>query len=47
MVVVESDIPFKLGKDGQKMLTFETLTMIPIQKSLIEIDLLLFTVLLT
>lgn len=40
MAVVETDLLFKLGKDGQKMLTFETLTMIPIQKAMIDIDLL-------
>jgi Xaa-Pro aminopeptidase len=39
MVVVESDMEFALNKD-QKMLTFETLTMIPIQKSMIDTDIL-------
>lgn len=40
MVVVNSDMPFKLGKEDQKMLTFETLTMIPIQKKMIDVELL-------
>lgn len=40
MAVVESETPFKLGAKEQKMLTFETLTMIPIQKRMIEIELL-------
>ena len=39
MVVVESDTTFSLNKE-QKMLTFETLTMIPIQRKLIDVDLL-------
>ena len=39
MTVVESDTVFKLNKDT-KMLTFETLTMIPIQKKMIQVDLL-------
>lgn len=39
MTVVESDTVFKLNKDT-KMLTFETLTMIPIQKKMIDVDLL-------
>lgn len=38
MTVVESDVVFSLNK-GQKMLTFDTLTMIPIQRGLIEVDL--------
>jgi Xaa-Pro aminopeptidase len=40
MAVTESDLKFKLGKDDQKMLSFETLTMIPIQKKLIDVELL-------
>ena len=39
MTVVETETPF-LMKQGEKMLTFDTLTMIPIQKSLIDITLL-------
>lgn len=39
MVVVESETAFALNKD-QKMLTFDTLTMIPIQRKLIDVDLL-------
>lgn len=39
MVVVESETEFALNKE-QKMLTFETLTMIPIQKSLIDTEIL-------
>lgn len=39
MTVVESATPFILNKD-QKMLTFETLTMIPVQKAMIDVELL-------
>ena len=39
MTVVESDTTFVLNKE-QKMLTFETLTVIPIQRQLIDVDLL-------
>ena len=39
MTVVESATPFILNKE-QKMLTFETLTMIPIQKAMIDVELL-------
>ena len=40
MAVVESDTNFKLGPKDQKMLTFETLTMIPIQKRMIDVSIL-------
>jgi Xaa-Pro aminopeptidase len=40
MAVVESDIVFALSPEQKRMLTFETLTMVPIQKSLIDVSLL-------
>jgi Xaa-Pro aminopeptidase len=40
MVVVESDVTNRMSQEGQKMLGFETLTMIPIDKKLIDVDLL-------